>query len=327
MIDLVCLGEFLIDMFPAEVGKRLAEVSAFYPKPGGAPANVAVAASRLGARSAFIGKVGDDAFGHALAGVLKAEGVETRGLVFDSQVRTTLAFIAMPDENSAEFMFYRNPGADLCLRAGELDRDLLKSAKAFHCGSLSLVDEPARTAHHTAAALARQSGALISFDVNYRPSLWKDQGEAFGQIRTMVEQADLLKVNERELELLTGSSDVPSAASGLLERGPELIAVTLGPGGSYFCTRQACGFIPAFPVDTVDAVGCGDAFIAGLLCRLIQGSSWREKLEAPALKDAFRFANAVGAVTALQRGVIPALPTAERIEAFLDEHFPGRRAV
>jgi fructokinase len=174
-MDIVCLGEVLVDMFPAEVGRRLVEVSAFRPKPGGAPANVAVAAARLGARSAFIGKVGNEAFGHHLADVLRQEGVEVRGMRYDQEARTGMAFIAMPDENTAEFVFYRNPGADMRLRADELDRRLLQETRAFHFGSLSLGQEPSRGATLEAAKIARGAGALISFDVNYRPTLWSSR--------------------------------------------------------------------------------------------------------------------------------------------------------
>lgn len=145
-MDIVCLGELLVDMFPAELGRRLVEVSAFYPKPGGAPANVAVAAARLGARSGFIGKVGDDAFGHYLVDVLRYEGVDIRGMRYDQKARTTMAFIAMPDENTSEFVFYRHPGADMLLRKDELDRTLLQTTSAFHFGSLSLIEDPIRTA-------------------------------------------------------------------------------------------------------------------------------------------------------------------------------------
>ena len=155
-MDIVCLGEVLVDMFPAELGRRLVEVSAFRPKPGGAPANVAVAAVRLGARSAFIGKVGDEAFGHHLADVLRQEGVEVRGMRFDAEARTGMAFIAMPDENTSEFVFYRNPGADMRLRADELDRELLQATRAFHFGSLSLGQEPSRSATLEAVKIARQ---------------------------------------------------------------------------------------------------------------------------------------------------------------------------
>ncbi|HID86970.1 MAG TPA: carbohydrate kinase, partial [Anaerolineae bacterium] len=154
-MDIVCLGELLVDMFPAELGRPLAQVSAFHPKPGGAPANVAVAAARLGAQSAFIGKLGDDAFGHHLADVLRQEGVDVRGVRFDQEARTTMAFIAMPDENTQEFVFYRNPGADTRLHPDDLDRSLLRETRALHFGSLSLTHEPSRSATMEAVEIAR----------------------------------------------------------------------------------------------------------------------------------------------------------------------------
>lgn len=318
----VCLGEILIDMFPSELGRKLAEVPAFIPKPGGAPANVAVAVAKLGVSSAFIGKVGDDAFGHFLIQTLREQGVITRGMRMDNYARTTLAFIAKPDENTAEFIFYRNPGADLQLEIKELDTELLAHARAFHIGSLSLVDEPALSATLEAIQHAYENGALISFDVNYRPSLWASSDEALRRMRTVIPRANLLKVNETELRLLSrreikDETNPLAACQALLEEGPELIVVTLGPKGSYFCTRNAHGFIPAFRVDTVDSVGCGDAFIAGLLVRLVQSSNWRDRLTFELLQEDFRYANAVGAITAMTQGVIPALPTAAQVEAFL----------
>ncbi len=217
-IDIVSVGEILIDMFPVEIGRKLGEVSAFYPKPGGASANVAVAAARLGAKSAFIGKVGNEAFGQVLIQTLAENGVETRGMRVDEKVRTTVVFIAMPDENNAEFIFFRNPGADLCLREDELDLGLLRNTKALHCGSLLLVDEPARSAQYAAVQAAREGGALISFDVNHRPGLWADKTHALEEIWKMVALADLLKVNERELHLLTGSNDPETGARELRSR-------------------------------------------------------------------------------------------------------------
>lgn len=317
-MDIVCLGELLVDMFPAEQGRRLAEVSAFLPKPGGAPANAAVAAARLGARSAFIGKLGDEAFGHHLAGVLQAHGVDTRGVRFDHDARTTLAFIAKPDPNTQEFVFYRNPGADTRLQADELDRDLLQSTRVLHFGSVSLGAEPIRTAVWEAVALARRAGALISFDVNYRPSLWESRELALEQITAMIPQTDLLKVNEVELELLTGSQD-PAASRRLLDKGPQLVVVTLGPHGSYFAAAAGGEPVAPFQVETVDATGCGDAFIAGLLCKLIVADDWHTLLVPAQLREILRYANAVGALTAQTMGVIPALPTAAQVEAFLGQ--------
>ncbi|MBN1287623.1 MAG: carbohydrate kinase [Anaerolineae bacterium] len=321
---IVTLGELLVDMFPAELGRRLAEVSAFRPKPGGAPANVAVAAHRLGMPSAFIGKVGDDAFGYHLIEVLKQEGVETRGVRIDDYARTTMAVIAMPDENTAEFIFYRNPGADTRLQAGELDRELLQQARAFHFGSLSLTDEPVRSATLEAIKIARAGGALISYDVNYRPSLWREPKDALDQAMAMLPEVDLLKINETELALLAGKDRVEqdaeslgAAAKVLLEKGPALCVVTLGPNGSFFQVAEGGAHIPPFRVKTVDAVGCGDAFIAGLLGRLVAGDDWRALLTVARLGEALRYANAVGALTSLTQGVIPALPTAAQVDEFL----------
>ena len=316
-MDIVSLGEILIDLFPVEVGRKLAEVSAFYPKPGGACANVAVAAARLGKKSAFIGKVGDDAFGHMLIETLKHNKVETRGMRVDEKHRTTLAFIAMPDENSAEFIFYRNPGADLCLTADELDHNLLENTKAFHCGSLTLVDEPARSAQYSAVEMARNNGALISFDVNHRPKLWSDHAEALKQIWRMNSLTDLLKVNETELELLTGSSDPASGGLELVRKGIKLVAITLGTKGSYFSSPKYQGYIPPFVVKTVDAIGCGDAFISGLITALLDASDGDLDLDEATLVKGFTYANAVGALTALSRGVIPALPTATQVTDFI----------
>jgi len=319
-MDIVCLGELLVDMFPAELGRRLVEVSAFRPKPGGAPANVAVAAVRLGARSAFIGKVGDEAFGHHLADVLRQEGVDVRGMRFDEEARTGMAFIAMPDENTSEFVFYRNPGADMRLRADELDRELLQETRTFHFGSLSLGQEPSRSATMEAVRVAREAGALISFDVNYRPTLWNSPQEAYDRIMATVPHVDLLKVNEVELALLAGSEDLDAASKALLEQGPDLCVVTLGPEGSYFQVAGGGEHVPAFKVQTVDATGCGDAFVAGLLCQLVVGADWREQLSPARMREVLRYANAVGALTALTQGVIPALPTADQVDEFLAQY-------
>jgi fructokinase len=336
-MDVICLGELLVDMFPAELGRRLADVSAFRPKPGGAPANVAVAAARLGAQSAFIGKVGDDAFGRHLADVLAREGVATRGVRFDREARTTLAFIAQPDENTSEFVFYRNPGADMMLRPEELDRGLLQETRVFHFGSISLIQEPSRSATLEALGIAREAGALISFDVNYRPSLWDSAEMARARIVDTMPLVHLVKVNEVELSMLsegaissastkpdrtlpTGlDADLWNASAKLLDMGPVLCVMTLGPGGSAFRTAEGGDHVPAFKVNTVDATGCGDAFVAGLLVKLAVGGAWRDRLSLPVLRQALRYANAVGALTSLTQGVIPALPTGEQVNGFLQE--------
>ena len=317
-LDIITLGEILIDMFPAEVGRSMSAVSAFRPKPGGAPANVAVAAARLGAHSAFIGKVGEDIFGHFLKETLEAEGVDTAGMRFDPNARTTLVFIALPDEHSAEFVFYRNPGADMLLTDGELDPGMFAGARSFHFGSISLIAEPSRSATLEALRLARQAGALISFDFNYRPTLWESPEQACERALSVIPSVDLVKVNETELALLTGLEDLERAAKTLLQTGPALCVVTLGPKGSYFQIESAGGFVPGFAVQTVDATGCGDAFVARLLSQLVKSGTGRVGFTPERLGQALRYANAVGALTALNLGVIPALPYAEQVRKFLE---------
>lgn len=319
-VEIVSLGELLVDMFPTELGKRLPEVSAFRPVPGGAPANVAVAAARLGRSSAFIGKVGDDAFGRHLANVLEREGVSTRGIRFDATARTTMAFIAMPNENRAEYVFYRNPGADMLLRPDELDRELLQMTRALHIGSISLIEEPSRSATIEAVRFARAAGALISFDVNYRPSLWTSPAEARRTIENMIPLVHLLKVNETELALLCGSENVDTGSAALRERGPQACVVTLGAKGSYFRVAEGGEYVPGFAVKAVDATGCGDAFVAALLVQILAASDWRERFGADDMRRFLRYANAAGALTAQKQGVIPALPTARQVDAFLEEH-------
>jgi fructokinase len=319
-MDILCLGELLIDMFPAEVGRSMTEVSAFHPKPGGAPANVAVAAAKLGAQSGFIGKVGEDTFGRYLESVLKNEGVDTQGMRFDTEARTTLVFIAMPDVHSAEFVFYRNPGADMLLRPEELQVEFLQSTACLHFGSLSLIDEPIHSAALKAIEVAKAAGALISFDVNYRPALWSSRGAAYQRIMETLPMVDLVKVNEIELALLTSSEQLQNGSQSLLSHGPKLCVATLGAKGSFFNNGYESGFIPGFEVETVDSTGCGDAFIAGLLARLVKDGQQTGEFSPDRLTAALRYANAVGALTALTQGVIPALPNAKQVDHFLSKH-------
>jgi len=320
MADLVCLGELLMDFFPLEIGRPLVEVSAFRPIPGGAPANVAVAAARLGAQAAFIGKVGDDPFGHHLADVLRVEGVDVQGMRYDPSVRTTVNFLAQPDANSYTCLFYRNPGADMMLKRADLDAPLLQEARALHIGSLSLAQEPSRSATLEAISVARQAGALVSFDVNYRSTLWQSPDAARRQILEVVPLVDIVKMNETEAELLAGTGDPSPAAQAMLARGPRLCVVTMGTGGSYAAAGKAGVHAPAFKVQTVDATGCGDAFIAGLLVKLLSGAHWQMHIEQHALALALRYANAVAALTATRQGVIPALPRRADVDMFLATH-------
>jgi fructokinase len=317
MTSIVCLGEALIDFFPAEIGKPLAEVSAFLPMPGGAPANVAVAVARLGGSSAFVGAVGDDAWGHHLAAVLAREGVNIQGLRFLEEARTGINFHAMPDAQRAEHLFYRHPSADQRLTPEDLDERLLRHARALHIGSISLLNEPARSATLRAIELARAGRALISYDVNYRPDLLADPRVARRLILRLLPDVDMVKVNEDEAYLLTASRRPEEVLDVLLEAGPSLAVLTLGARGCVFACEGSRGRVPGYVTDVVDAVGCGDAFMAALLCSLVAGEGdWREHLRGD-LCSIFRYANAAGALTGTQRGALPALPTAESVARFL----------
>jgi fructokinase len=211
---------------------------------------------------------------------MAAEGVQTRGMRIDPMARTTMNIMAQPDANHYDCLFYRNPGADTLLRPDELDVELLCSTRAFHFASLSLTDEPSRSAALEAARIARQAGALVSFDVNYRPTLWQNQDEAMAYVTSTIPLAHVLKVNEGELALLSEQElalDAPGwedriaeASRSLIAKGPMLIIVTLGPGGAFYQTYTGSGFVPGFSVRTIDATGCGDAFIAGLLWQLVR---------------------------------------------------------
>ena len=316
MVDIVCLGEILIDMFPAEIGRPLAAVSAFYPVPGGAPANVAIAAARLGAQSAFIGKVGDDPFGRFLSETLVRQGVQTQGMRFDAEARTGLNFHAQVDGDTATHLFYR--GADTRLRPDELDRTLLQETRVFNFGTLSLMQQPARSATLEALNIARAAGALIAFDVNYRPSLWTDPLAARELIEATLPSVDVLKINADELLLITESTDLAEETAHLLATGLQLCVVTLGPRGSFYCCASGSGLVPGFPIKAVDATGSGDAFTATLLVQLVTGQeSWRAQLEPARLQAIVRRANAAGAFTALQQGVLSALPDTKSLDSFL----------
>jgi fructokinase len=272
---------------------------------------------RVGVSCTFIGKVGDDAFGHRLAATLTDAGVDAAGLRYDAQARTTTNFIALPTPNTSEFLFFRNPGADMLLRPDELDYRLFEGARAFYFGALGISGEPLRAATLSAARHARAAGCMILFDANYRASLWQSEAHAVEALRAVLPFVDVLKVNEAELALLTGN-DQGFDAARLLTLGPSLVVTTLGPAGCRAVTAHQDLAVAGFPVAAVDASGCGDAFVGGLISQLLLAADWRQTLAAAALRNALQFANATAALTALQRGVIPALPRAADVLAFLD---------
>ncbi|KAK4254845.1 hypothetical protein QN277_007928 [Acacia crassicarpa] len=305
---ILSFGEMLIDFVPTVSGVSLAEAPGFLKAPGGAPANVAIAVSRLGGQAAFVGKLGDDEFGHMLAGILKENGVRSDGITFDQGARTALAFVTLRADGEREFMFYRNPSADMLLKAEELNLELIRSAKVFHYGSISLIVEPCRSAHLRAMEVAKEAGCLLSYDPNLRLPLWPSAEEARKQILSIWDKADVIKVSDVELEFLTGSDKIDDAsAMSLWHPNLKLLLVTLGDHGSRYYTKNFHGSVDAFHVNAVDTTGAGDAFVGALLCKVVDDQSILE--DEARLREVLKYANACGAITTTKKGAIPALPT------------------
>lgn len=336
----VCLGELLIDMVPEPAGVALEEVAAFRPAPGGAPANVAAGLARLGNPSRFVGKVGDDAFGHRAMGVLAATGVQVDQICLSREARTTLAFVTLRADGERQFLFYREPGADTLLRPEDLDPPTFQQAPIFHHGSISLISEPARSATLTALAWAGEGGALVSYDPNLREPLWPGARQAYQGMHAPLSRAHVVKVSADELAFLVGSGErfepadrepEPSegeACSGLLlEQYPNLLAVlvTFGARGAGVRTPSGWSFVRPFRVEAKDATGAGDGFVAGLLHwvwrqarrRGISPLEQARRLDRDGWISATRFAQGVGALTATRFGAIPALPSLREVAEFL----------
>lgn len=324
MVDVVCMGELLIDFVSTENGCSLVDAPSFKKAPGGAPANVAVGLAHLGLSSAFIGKVGSDDFGQFLAQALKSNGVNVDSLCFSETARTALAFVSLTASGEREFMFYRHPSADMLYETAEVDDALIRQAKVFHYGSISLISEPSRTATLHAIRMAQSAGLLTSYDPNLRLPLWSGQEHAREGLLRGWNQANVIKASEEELEFLSGKDNLPSAARSLWHPGLKLLVVTLGDKGCHYFTEQGDGYLPGFAVHAIDTTGAGDGFVAALLARILRHSAiWND---STALETALIYANAVGALTTTKLGAIPALPSAEDAEHLVETAAPQARA-
>ncbi|MCA1644568.1 MAG: PfkB family carbohydrate kinase [Chloroflexi bacterium] len=314
----VSLGEVLVDFVALDGALPLTQATTFRRAAGGAPANVAVALARLGTPSTFLGKVGGDAFGRFLQQTLADEGVDIRGLVEDVVARTPLAFVGSDGKGGRSFVFYHAGMAHTLLRPEEVNREMIVHAAVFHFGSVTLAAEPSREATLTAARCARQHNCLVSFDPNVRLELWDSPRRARDSIVDSLEMVDVVKVSGDELEFLTGTPDPAEACHRLREYGPSLAVVTLGADGCQYESVVSSGHVPSVHVESVDTLGAGDAFVAGLLAGLSAQPAAVMLRDEQALGAALRFANAVGAFTTTQYGAIPALPTRAQVEHLLD---------
>ena len=289
MIDVVALGELLIDFTCVSTDPEGYPTMAAHP--GGAPANFLAALSQFGASTALLGKVGTDAFGKMLKNTLDGAGISTKGLLADDHFFTTLAFVTLDETGNREFSFSRKPGADTQLRFEDLDLSMIDDCRIFHFGTLSLTDEPARTATQKAVAYAKKAGKLITYDPNLRKPLWKSLDTAREQLIWGLQQADVVKISDEEVEFLFGLG-VREGADYILEHFPvKLVFVTCGPDGCYFKNKTASGHVPGLSgLKVIDTTGAGDIFGGSAVWKLLQANKAPENLNAEELTDTVRFA-------------------------------------
>jgi fructokinase len=313
MYDICTLGELLIDFTTS--GTNDQGVALFGRNPGGAPVNMLAMINKLGGKTAFIGKVGDDEFGRFLERALKSAGVDTMGLIVDPAYLTPLAFVHLSESGDRSFSFYRREGADLMLRWEEIDQRIIDNSKIFHFGSVSLSGQPCRDTVHEAVRYAKSKDKIISYDPNYRPLLWTDKSEAKSEIDKFLESTDILKVSEEEMTLLTGETELEKGAALLAEKRPAIVLVSLGAKGAYYRCVAGSRILPAYDVKTIDTTGAGDSFLSAILFKL-QDKSRAEliAISTEEFADIVDFANAAGSLTTAKKGAIPALPTTEEIE-------------
>lgn len=310
--DVVALGEFLIDFTQSGVSQN--GMPLFEQNPGGAPVNVLAALSRLNCKTAFIGAVGDDMHGRFLQKTLEDLHIDDCGLKLERGAYTTLAFVALKN-GEREFSFSRKPGADTCLTEDDVDESLIKYCKILHVGSLSLTDEPSKSATKKAVRLAKENGVIVSFDPNYRASLWKSEKEAVAAIGEILPQSDIVKLSEEEAYLILGQKDKAAAAEYVLSKGASLVAITLGSDGSELYTKTQRVKVFPMKVRAIDTTGAGDAFLGGLLCEYLKIGKTSDELTFEDLEKIGKTASVVSGISVTRRGGIPSMPTFGEVEA------------
>ncbi len=316
-LEVVSLGEALVDLVSTRSGVRLEAAPAFQKAAGGAPANVAVGLARLGRGVAFVGGLATDPLGDFLAETLRVAGVRT--IICRSRRPTALALVAVASDGDREFLFYGERPAHLELRLSGRMGAAIRRARVLHFGSITLIAEPARSATLQAIQLARQAGVLCSYDPNLRLHLWPEPRTARRRIQEALRLADVVKVNAEELAFLTGTRSVAAGLERLAAAGPRLAVATLGAAGCAYRAAGAEGKVPGYRARVVDTTGAGDAFVAGMLDGLLAASASgpvgipvRERLE-----QILAYANATAALSTERRGGIPSLPSRRQVRVFL----------
>ena len=316
--DVTALGELLIDFTDSGLspqGNPLLEAN-----PGGAPCNVLSMLQRLGARTAFIGKVGDDGFGHMLEKTIQEQGIDSSGLCFDAAVHTTLALVLKKADGDRDFSFYRNPGADIMLSKDQVRTDLIEQSRIFHFGSLSLTDEPVRNATQLAVDTAKKAVCLFSFDPNLREPLWPSLDDAHQQIDWGMKQCDYLKISDNEIVWFTGKDDYQEGIDALFAQYPNirLITLSMGADGSVGCTRQFRVNVPAYLQEgTIETTGAGDTFCACVLKMILDHGI--DGLNEEVVSKGLHFANAAASIVTTRKGALRVMPSIEEVEALITQ--------
>ncbi len=309
-MKIVTIGELLVDL--TQTGEQ-SGIPQYAANPGGAPANVAVAASLMECEAAFIGKVGNDSFGQMLVDTLRSKNVDVSGVVMSDEFKTSLAVVSLDERGERSFSFYRKNCADVNLKKEEINSDLIKSADIFHFGSVSLTDEPSFSAVEYAVKLAKENGAVISYDPNYRPLLWNNKNEAVAKMRRLLKYVDIIKVSEEELEIITGQSDPHRATDLLLDYGVKVVLVTLGENGAFYKTSKLNGWCEGTRDGVVDTNGAGDAYLGAFLSRFTTLENFINNTDN-CLEEANSFACIAAGISVTKSGAIPSMATKADVE-------------
>lgn len=315
--DVVALGELLIDFTEnglSEQGNPLLEAN-----PGGAPCNVLSMLQKLGDKTAFIGKVGNDGFGHLLTKAVQEQGIDTTGLVYDNDVHTTLALVLKKENGDRDFAFYRNPGADMNLKEKEVNESLIASSSIFHFGTLSLTDESVKKATQKAVKVAKENGLTITFDPNLREPLWRSLEEAHEQVAWGLQQADVVKISDNEITWFTGMDNYDEGIAFLQKEYPNLKLICLSMGGdgskAVYCDIHV--EYPAFLQEaTIETTGAGDTFCACMIHTVLENGI--DHLDEEKLKEMLKFANAAASLVTTKKGALRVMPTKEEVETFIE---------
>jgi len=319
MSQVISLGELIVDMLSSTRDSSIAQSESFIPAPGGAPANVAVGCVRQGVSASYIGKVGEDAFGHFMYETMVSQGVDASGIAFDTHARTTLNFNARRADGVRECLFYRHPGADMCLDADDIKPDLFRGAEVFHFGSVTLSSAAGCRATDRALSCARENDLYISYDPNLRLGLWSaPEDEIRSIICSYFSKADFVKISDDESLFLLGTDKPEEIASLLFAQGVKLVTVTLGAKGCYWSDGKNSGYIPVYNkgITMVDTTGAGDSYVAAMVSHLAKRHAENKTLTADEeFISACEYANRSGALATTKIGAIPALPTREEVLA------------